>query len=459
MKKKSLAPIMALAACLCLAGCSTSVVEQTTSYFTRIGEKLAILAGDDTSDDSSSDEDSTKTALSAPESFTVDTDGSYSFSAVENADYYIVYMYDANSEDEEYLYISSNIEDDGSSSYSGTLTELGYAYGDYRVEVIAYPEVGDETYRKSDASSVEFVCSGEVADPEVSFLWDGFEGTFTIQLSNFSDYSASAYPDLLTVTLTNESDSSDVVTVTIEDMDPEDDTWYTSTTEVTEGTTYAVTASVEWDEVIVTNASFDLDLGSFTADADYNASYGVVGYLNSDIYDSMDFPMVADSLSTEAESSAGVWYSFTPLSVGHKGEITTASFGTSYYEYTATPTETTSGSAYSFTIVASSVSLVEESADANPWGATTTTTDYTGELELYEDGTFNLHLDYQYLGVNAWSGEISEFLGSDISGTWVMNDDGTIHLSYDHTSTVLGESEYDESMAETTETESETAVQ
>ena len=63
----------------------------------------------------------------------------------------------------------------------------------------------------------------------------------------------------------------------------------------------------------------------------------------------------------------------------------------------------------------------------------------TGSLELYTAGTFLMTIDPP-------SGESGGFgprglSGSSISGLWVENGDGTLTLSYDHTSAALTETE------------------
>ena len=423
-----------------LTGCSTSIGSNTSIFISETTDAVSTMlssgASSSSSDSSSAEEDTSgKTALDTPGDFTVDEDGTYSFSGVENASYYQVFIADANAEDEDaYLDTTDQIEEDGSGTYTGSIAEsLSYGYGDFTVRVVAYPDYSDETYKKSEASSVSFTSTGAVDEPQFAYYWDCFTGTFDIQLINVESYEYQSFPTLIEVTLTNEADSSDALTLTIENVSLDDDVYSVSTTEVTDGVTYAVTADVTWDETYVTNPSASVEVGSVAVSSTASAITDGYGYLNTDIYSSRDYPAVAENFDVEEGGSMGGWYQFTPYQVSSKGVASHVSFSTTVTYYIATPTEeVTEGSLYSYTYTTANSDGSVEEAFTSVTGQTSGGGGTTGTLEIYEDGTFSATVDY-VAGVIAAMTTFS----SEIWGTWTDNGDGTINLYYDHTSTVL----------------------
>ena len=462
--KKRYAAVAAALSLAMLTGCSTTIGSTSSTYTTEMSRAISTWASSAGTSTSSSSSESTseetaeaddgKTTLASPANWTVSEDGSYSFDAVDGADYYIIYLYDTASESTSFAYMSSNIEEDGSGTYSGALSDLfDYCFGLYNAEVIAYPAVGDDEYKKSAASECDFTVTGEVIEPEIAYLWDCFTGTLGVELINFESYQASAFPTLVEVTFTNEADSSDVITLSFENISIEDDVYGASTQEVTVDATYSISASVTWDDSVVTNPSITVDLGTVETASNKNAMTDGYGYINTDVYLSMDYPMVVTDFDPEEGGSAGTWYFFITAFTTNKGVAIPTTFidclnyqgeagsmGADYHdgedvEFTVTPVETTEGSAYSYSLVVSGPRDVISMFDGffyndMPNGE--------GTLELYEDGTFLMVIgveEEEEEETSAWGpGGIDD---SQISGLWVDNGDGTLTLSYDHTSAVL----------------------
>ena len=441
-KKKWMTAALLLTASVGLTGCGSSIVENSTQYFNEISERLVAIGGNDAS--TSKDEESNKKALEIPGDFTVDEGGNYTFSGVENAGYYIVYMYDANgAEGDAYLQISNNISEDGSGTYTGNLSDdMSYGYGDYRIEVVAYPEVTDEEYRKSESAAYEYVLTGSVAEPTYAYLWDSFSETLSVQMTSIGEYKYTAYPELLEVTLTNKDDSADVVTLTLEDLTLIDDTFVVTTSDVTKDATYDIKVSATWDEAIVTNPTAETEVGTVTVSSNKNVVSWGYGYCDTSRYSFLDYPMVAENFNLEEGGSIGEWYSFTPYSsVGYsvQNAEATATWQEECSEYyTATPTDAAEGSAYTYTV---------EVADSN--GNAVYMSDFgmltemegpiTGTLEIYEDGTFQLKLDGREMVWIEVKGSGLNFTPCTVDGTWTDNGDGTVTLNYDRSTAVLEE--------------------
>ncbi len=440
-KKRWMAVALLMITSLGLAGCGSSMKESTEQYFSAVSSRLSGLSG---SNSSSSEEKSNKTALETPGNLAVDEEGNYTFTGVENSSYYIVYMYDANgTEGDGYIQISDNIAEDGSGTYTGNLSDsMSFGYGDYRIEVVAYPEVTDEVYRKSEAASCEYLLTGTVAEPAYAYLWDSFSGTLSVQMTSIGDYKFTAYPELLEVVLTNKDDASDVINLTLEDLTLIDDKFIVSTTDVKKDATYDITASATWDELIVTNPSAETEVGTVTVSSKENAVSWGYGYCDTSRYSFLDYPMVAENFDLETGGSIGVWYSFTPYSsVGYsvQNAEATATWQEEYSEYfTATPTDTTDEALHAYSV---------EVADSN--GNAVYMSDFgmltemegpiTGTLEIYEDGTFKLALDGREMVWIEVKGSGLNFAPCTVEGTWIENEDGTVTLNYDRSTAVVDE--------------------
>ena len=426
---KRFAVIPALLLSLTLAGCST-VGDNTEEYFSQIGKKVSILTSSSKSNSSSSsaeeeeEVDDGKTALDSPGDLTIGEDGSYSFTGVDNADYYLLYMYDANSDSDTYTYLSSNIEEDGSGTYTGYLTDsITYAYGDYRIEAVAFPAVSDDVYKKSAASEATLYVSGEVSDPEISFVWSCFTEELDVIIDNIDDYTYTAYPTLVEVTLTNEADASDVVTTTLENLSADADT--VAVTGVTLEETYSVSVSVSWNDNYVTNASASAEPGSVTVSATANAASDNYEY-NSGLFNYLDYPLMAYSFDVTEGGDMGSWKIVSGTSWG-----ATVSETAEYVNYTATPIDTEDGDLYTFSFAAANDN--GEDLVTMTWGSVS---EATGTLHIYEDGTFYIKGDCIFICTDQISSANQYHDANSIEGIWTDNGDGTINLAFDLSSEV-----------------------
>lgn len=151
--------------------------------------------------------------------------------------------------------------------------------------------------------------------------------------------------------------------------------------------------------------------------------------------------------------SAGTWQYFITAFTTNKGVAIPTTFidclnfqgekgsmGAEYddgenVEFTVTPAAASAGSAYSYTLSVQGPRGVVSLFDGfffndMPAG--------TGTLELLTDGTFLMTIDPP-ADTGGMAGPMGPrgLSGSSISGLWVENGDGTLTLSYDHTSAAL----------------------
>lgn len=98
-----------------------------------------------------------------------------------------------------------------------------------------------------------------------------------------------------------------------------------------------------------------------------------------------------------------------------------------YFE--ATPIAAANGAKYSYDIVVSSPS------GSVGLGARITSGSVAagyGTLDIFDDGTFRMELEYQYIRMDRISSMVSYMPGAECYGTYTVNPDGTLNLSYDH---------------------------
>ena len=198
MKLRKHAATCAVSALLVLAltGCSTTV---GTNYgiYARYMKQILGGSGTKTSAAATSSSASTATEIDAPASFTVSGD-TYTFSGVENANQYLIYLCEKGSEndDDDFKY-SGAISADGSTEYTGSISELtGCAYGEYTAKVFAVAE----DYSMSKGVLADYSIRGALPAPQLAYSYDG-HGILTLQLANSSDYDAAATPDSIKVTI------------------------------------------------------------------------------------------------------------------------------------------------------------------------------------------------------------------------------------------------------------------
>lgn len=389
--KRFLAVLFAVSLCLGCTACGTSVADNTGIYFDQVSTVLGNLfnSGNVANSNTSHTTASSGTQLAAPKDFTVDTSGNYSFSGSEGAEYYLLYFCapDATSDEDSFLYSSSPIKDDGSGIYSGQCADLfDYAYGEYLVKVYAFPDLTDSSHSMSTAATSSYSFSGTQSAPEIYYYWNTFDGTMGVQVANMDTYLYESYPDKVDVIFTNTANNSDVVTITIDNVSPNN---YGAVSDaLTRGATYDVTAVATSESAYVTNPTSDTttvasalllgDCHQFTL-----GYYYYDGFAN----DIFKWPIVGENFDPETGGEIG-------SAIGGFGGVTV---------FSVSPVETSAGSAYSYELTVGAMMPL------------------TGRLELYPDGTFKANDE-----------GFGPFQTSVIGGTWVDNGDGTLTLNYDH---------------------------
>lgn len=401
MKKRVLAGLLAALMVLGLTGCTTAK-ENLDTYSALMGAQLSNLF-------SGSGETDKRKALAAPGNFTCTAEGDYSFDGVENAAYYVIYLY--KNGNTSYDYVSESIT--GSGTITGSIAALNYAYGDYAVTCVAYPDYTSETYRSSEPATAAIQVTGEVAQPSLTFFWDCFTQELNVIWLNDGDYSTTDAPKTLDVTLVGDENLDVAV-----EMDAST-TSYTLTG-AKAGQTYDVTATVAFDEAYVTNPSFTLDLGSVTCDEKSN--FAPDGYeYKSDIYSYAAYPLAGENFDLTTGGEIGRW----KVSRDPNAWMQVTSETAEYVIYHATPIDTADGDAYTFSVLAGN----DDGSDVYN-GNFGSMHDFTGTLHLYADNTFKLELDAIYMCTDLISNAEQWHNGSYIEGRWYENASGTVDLSY-----------------------------
>ena len=143
--RKTLAAVLAVGMAAGLTGCGSTVAANTNDYFTNVSSILHTLQSNGSQQNAASS--STADAgnqLATPTDFTVDENGNYSFTGVEDAEYYLIYFCDptATGDDDSYIYTSGPINANSSNTYSGSCAdEFSYAFGSYLAKVYAFPDL------------------------------------------------------------------------------------------------------------------------------------------------------------------------------------------------------------------------------------------------------------------------------------------------------------------------------
>lgn len=403
MKKRVTVLLLALLLALSLTGCATTAADNASMFLSVYGTQLSTLISGGQSGTTSTDG---RKQLETPANFTCTAGGDYSFDSVENADYYVIYLYKNGSST--YDYVSENITGDG--TISGSIAELQYAYGDYEVTCVAYPDYTSETYRASESASVTMKVEGEVVEPSLTFFWDCFAQELQVIWLNSSDYVATDYPQTMELTI---GDSTDTL-----EMDAETTAYTIEGTEV--GQTYEVDVTITFDSNYVSNSSFELDLGSVTCDE--QANFAPEGYsYNSGLYSYADFPISGEHFDLTAGGEIGRW----KIAKNANAWMSNTSETAEYLIYTATPTDTIAGDAYTYSVLAAN----DDGSDVytSNFG---TMNSFTGTLHLYSDNTFKLELDAIYICTDLISNAEQWHNASTVEGRWYENGDGTVNLSY-----------------------------
>ena len=389
-KKKIGVVKMASLLCVC-TGCASSVADNTNTYFSQVNSTLNTwFVSNRTKNDG--EESSGKAKLDAPADFTLDENGNYSFTGVENADYYLVYFCapDAVNDEDAFLYSSDALKADGNGGeiYEGNVDDLlQYGYGEYLVKVFAFPDMNDNEHSVSAAASTSFSCSGNQDAPVIDYLWNTFDDTVEVQLSNIDTYTYQSYPDRVEVTFINSEDANDVTVITMEDLSPDNNTLVSG--DLKKGTTYDITAVSKSDSEYVLNSVSDMtDVAEGITFDDTNVMSENYYYTDGIARASFSYLEVCENFDLEnagAMNEPGVSVKFT---------------------FTATPTVANAGCAYSYIVA----------GDCRPFSFE------DGTLDLYTDGTFLM----------CQNSEMPPEGPSTIQGIWKDNGDGTATLSFNH---------------------------
>jgi len=388
--RKLLLGALAVLFCLSCTACSTSAGTNAKSYFSNLSSIMKNLTASSTPPSSANrGEGETAQSQGAPldavTNFTVDADGNYSFTGVENASFYLIYFCDltATEDGDDYLYASSPINDTGAGQYTGSCDELfDSAYGEYLVKAFAFPDMTDSTYQMSTAATVNYTKTGAQDAPVIDYFWNTNDSTLEVVLTNVDTYTFQAYPETVDVTFTNVEDPNDTATVSITEISAEHHSVVTDA--LTKGSTYSITAVSKAGSNFVTNPVSDVT----------NVSDGVLfGDVNvlSDQYSYTDgwatFPRLVESFDLNAGGPCG------QISRG---------FGAAYVDAVMTPVPASGGSDWSYTML----------VNFGPFSM-------TGTLELKSDGTAEMY--------EGGGGPVTE---GTVYGSWVDNGDGTATISY-----------------------------
>ncbi|WP_294519315.1 hypothetical protein [uncultured Pseudoflavonifractor sp.] len=395
MKPRKLLSLLLTAGVLGLlcTSCATTALDNINTYYDEVGAVMDDWFASSTSAGGSATESqSTAAKLDAPADFTLSENGDYSFTGVANADYYLVYFCapDATGDSDPFLFSSNSIAATGTGgeTYSGNIDDLvQYGYGEYLVKVFAFPSLNDSAHAMSTAATATYSFSGAQDAPVVDYLWNTFDGTVDVQVSNIADYMYQVYPDTVEVTFTNTADAADAVVVTVEDLSA--DHYNAVSDALTPGATYDITAVAHSESAFVTNPTSDTTQVAQGVTFDgHNVISANYYYTDGIARNSFSYPQYVDR------------FDLTNGGVFNCGNSSIS------FNFTATPTAASAGSAYTYSMT----------SDNRPFAIK------DGTLELYTDGTFRFD---QY-------SEMPPQGPSHIEGIWTDNGDGTANLSFDH---------------------------
>ena len=438
MKRKKIVSLLltaALALCL-LSGCTTHVGEHTHTYFSQM-QNVAETAANARKAESAAGQETAEAvnenALPAPANLTVDEEGNYSFDAVENAQYYYVYIYDSDSSVNAAAQ-SGKIPEDGSASYSGNINDFArLTYEDWSVRVTAYPDFDNSDLAASPEAKATYIKSGAVdpGEPEFYYMWTVVSGTLEIKIDGMN-YSSTAYPTDVALTLTNRDDPSDVITIDLGAVTASSASGKTA--EAKPDAVYDITADFAWDESFVTNPSFTATGGEARTSGSDNLIDGDF-YYTSAIFLRFDFPHVQMDFDPVTGGEAGVWKNQGGSNMGWgSGEASgeTDEDETDYNCYfDATPKAAENGALYSYNIhVTSPSGAITASPKLSPGSGSTE--HIFGTLDIFPGGTFQMEIEYQYMKTDMMNAAVYYVPGVICEGTWTQNANGTINLSYDH---------------------------
>ncbi len=445
---KKFKTLLALLLCMVLlTGCSTSMMEHTDTYFTQMAYVFDTAVNSsrliaEAEANSATQPTIAENALAAPTNLTVDADGNYSFDAVENAASYIIFVY-ANETTKDAT-SKLQIMEDGSAKYTGNVADIQttsgkggtvtLGYGSWDIRVVAYPDFENSDYVASPEATYTYIKSGAVehGSPEIAYMWSIFGNELTISV-NGMDYSTTAYPTQIDLTLINDNDSSDVVELQITDVSGSSAS--VTTDQVKLDATYSVSAALKWDESYVTNASFSID----GVKAQTSSTVNLLSdnfYYSGNIFKELHFPHVQTGFDPINGGQVGI-YQVNPYATlrvgagsgsGNQGNVSSDDQTDTTRYFNATPNRADDGAKYSYNVMITSPAGGMNANGAN-FGGSETTTVIFAVLNLYDDGTLSMEIEYQYIS-SGW--HTCYVPGAICYGSWTENSDGTVNLNYNH---------------------------
>lgn len=397
MKARRHLPLTILAALLIFlcSGCaSTSAGDNISTWYSEVGSVLStwFSGSEQTGSSGETGTDSSAVPLDTPGSFTLSEDGSYSFTGVADADYYLVYFCasDAAEDSAPFLFSSNSLEATGTGgeTYSGSIDDLvQYGYGEYLVKVFAFPNLNDSAHTMSAAAAAAYSASGIQDAPVIDYLWNTFDGTIDLQVSNIGDYLYQAYPDSVEITFTNTADPADAVVITLEGLSA--DNYSITSDALSRDTAYDITAVGYSSSAYVTNAVSDTtQVAQGVAFSGHNVISSNYYYTDGIARNSFSYPQYVDHFDLV------------------NGGVFNCMNSSISFNFTATPTAASAGSSYTYSMVSDNIPFAIKD----------------GTLELYSDGTCRFD---QY-------SEMPPQGPSHIEGIWTENGDGTASISFDH---------------------------
>lgn len=401
MNRKKTIRLCSVACAVCLlaaslSGC-TSIADHMDNLLDAMGD---VLGTDQPTTQTGPVVEDEREPLASPSHFTIDEHGNYSFAAVPGASYYVLQFCEAGSvsDADDYLFVSPQIEDDGSAVYTGNCQDLfHYAYRNYTAKVFAYPELTDSEKKVSAAATCEYSFSGEIDAPELSYFWNTNTKTIEFYVNNIeTSYYYQAYPDTIEIDLISKTGETDDQTLVI---DPVSETNYYISYEGLAEDTYDIVAFATSTNDAVLNqhtetvtVAADIELGATNKLSDnYYHSGDNYDVSVKPLYSSAWgwWPLLCESFDLTNGGNAGTV-------IGRKGDFVTF--------VNATPVQASEGSVYTF----------ETEIGFNPPAVVS-----YGTLELYADHTFRLTV-----------GRTGPMSDGYLTGSWVDNGDGTATLSY-----------------------------
>lgn len=166
-------------------------------------------------------------SLPTPTDFVMDeTTGEFSFTGVEGADHYYVWLhsYDTETGEEGPEPAASKRLGGGTGTISGALDMDDLIYSAFIVKLIAYAPAGDASISDSEPAIYEFSHSGNLSVPDFGYEQNGTSVTFHVSQDSLKNYAISERVTSYKFYLYDEAGKLVQETAPIENID-----WFTST--------------------------------------------------------------------------------------------------------------------------------------------------------------------------------------------------------------------------------------